>query len=280
MLYIVAMGLQCCVMSLPQEQFRVSIEAFDGPLDLLLYLVRRAEVDIHAIPIAQITDEYLDILREAASVDVEMAGEFLVMAATLIEIKSRSLVPPELIEEDDLQEAMDNPSADPKEDLIRQLLSFQRFRTASELLESRRLSCMNRFDATIGMLKLPEIEEEPSLDLDDVHLLDLSDAYEYIASSIDFTRLGEHHISFDDIPIEVYQEDLLNQLGRATNQKLALQKTFEGLTITERVSMFLATLELVRLRRISVQQDDHQGSIIIVLMEEELTGDEQIAEEN
>lgn len=280
MLCIVAMGLQCCVMSLPQEQFRISIEAFDGPLDLLLYLVRRAEVDIHAIPIAKITDEYLDILREAVSVDVEMAGEFLVMAATLIEIKSRSLVPPELIEEDDQQEAIDHPSSDPKEDLIRQLLAFQRFRTASELLESRRLSFMNRFDATIGMLKLPEIEEEPSLELDDVHLLDLSDAYEYIASSIDFTRLGEHHISFDDIPIEVCQEDLLEQLGRATNQKLTLQKTFEGLTITERVGMFLATLELVRLRRISVQQDDHQGSIIIVLIEQEPTGDEQIAEEN
>ena len=280
MLYIVAMGLQCCVMNLPQEQFRISIEAFDGPLDLLLYLVRRAEVDIHAIPIAQITDEYLDILREAASVDVEMAGEFLVMAATLIEIKSRSLVPQELIEEDDQQEAIDHPSSDPKEDLIRQLLAFQRFRTASELLEARRLSYMNRFDATIGMLKVPEIEEEPSLDLDDVHLLDLSDAYEYIASSIDFARLGEHHISFDDIPIEVCQEDLLDQLCHATSHKLTLQKAFEGITITERVGMFLAMLELVRLRRISVQQDDHQGSIIIVLIEQEPTGDELIAEEN
>jgi len=88
-------------MSLPQEQFRVTIDAFDGPLDLLLYLVQRAEVDVQDIPIATITDEYLEVLRLGIAVDVELAGEFLVMAATLIEIKSRSLVPEEDIAKDD-----------------------------------------------------------------------------------------------------------------------------------------------------------------------------------
>jgi len=267
-------------MNLPQEQFRISIDAFDGPLDLLLYLVRRTEVDIHDIPIAQITDEYLEILRDAVSVDVEMAGEFLVMAATLIEIKSRSLVPPELaIEDDEQQEGSEDPT-DPRRDLIRQLLAFQRFRTASEHLETMRLSCMNRFDVSIGIVKMPDIDEEPSLDLDDVHLLDLSDAYEFIASSIDFTRLGEHHIAFDDIPIELCQEDLLQQLRESSNKQITLQKTFQGLTITERVGMFLATLELVRMRRITVQQDDHQGHIMISLLDDEVTDDEQSVEEH
>ena len=145
MLCIVVRGLQCCVMNPSQEQFRISIEAFDGPLDLLLYLVRRAEVDIHDIPISQITDEYLEILRVAASVDVEMAGDFLVMAATLIEIKSRSLVPPELMTEDEQHQDVEEMPTDPKGDLIRQLLAYQRFRTASEQLESMRLSFTNRF---------------------------------------------------------------------------------------------------------------------------------------
>ena len=255
-------------MNLPQEQFRISIDAFDGPLDLLLYLVRRAEVDIHDIPIAQITDEYLEILREAASVDVEMAGEFLVMAATLIEIKSRSLVPPEIAAEDDEREIDTDDPIDPRGNLIRQLLAFQRFRTASEHLESMRLSFMNSFMVSVGIQKVPEMDEEPSLDLDDVHLLDLSDAYEFIASSIDFARLGEHHIAFDDIPIEICQEDLLQQLSQTNEKKLTLQTAFQGLSLTERVGMFLATLELVRIRRITVQQDDHQGHIMIALLED------------
>ena len=152
-------------MALPQEQFRISIEAFDGPLDLLLYLVRRAEVDIHDIPISRITEEYLEVLRQGASIDVEMAGEFLVMAATLIEIKSRSLVPPEHVQEDDDSHGDENANEDPREDLIRQLLSYQRFRTASELLETRRNVFALRNEVNIGIPKQTVKDDEPSLEL-------------------------------------------------------------------------------------------------------------------
>jgi segregation and condensation protein A len=261
-------------MNLPQEQFRITIDAFDGPLDLLLYLVSRAEVDIHDIPIAKITDEYLEVLRDGVSVDVEMAGEFLVMAATLIEMKSRSLVPPEQVSEDDAQYDSDDVDTDPRGDLIRQLLAFQRFRTASELLESMRISFSHRFEARIGISTLPDIDPEPSLELDDVHILDLSDAYEHIASSIDFSRLGEHHISYDDYPIELCQNDLIDRLTRNSNNKLSLQETFEGMSLHERVGMFLATLELVRLRRVTVQQDDEEGVIMIALLDSDAIDDE------
>jgi len=257
-----------------QEEFRISIDAFDGPLDLLLYLVRRAEVDIHDIPIAQITDDYLEVLRQAAAVDVEMAGEFLVMAATLIEIKSRSLVPPDAVQNDEQDAESEEATGDPREDLIRQLLAFQRFRTASGLLEERRISFMHRFDASVAILKQQEAETEPSLDLEDVHILDISESYEYIASSIDFTRLGEHHIAFDDVPIEVCQEDLLNQLHASNQHTLTLQHAFEGLAISERVGMFLAALELVRMRRVTVEQEGVDGSITIRLLDEDSTSDE------
>jgi len=274
MMRIVATPLQFRLMHMPQVQFRISLEAFDGPLDLLLYLVRRAEVDIHDIPIAQIADDYLEILRQSSSVDVEMAGEFLVMAATLIEIKSRSLVPPEQIEEGDLQDEREEAPKDPKGDLIRQLLSFQRFRTASEQLEAKRLSFGLRFEAGIGILDVKDEEEEPSLELDDVHILDLSDAYEHIASAIDFTKIGEHHVAFDDVPIELCQEDLLDRLARNAKKQITLQATFEGLALPERVGMFLATLELVRLRQVTVHQDDTLGSILVSLIEEDITDDE------
>jgi segregation and condensation protein A len=260
-------------MSLPQEQFRIAIDAFDGPLDLLLYLVRRAEVDIHAIPIAQITDDYLDVLRQGTSVDVEMAGEFLVMAATLIEIKSRSLVPPEQVLEDD--EALgEGEGEDPRGDLIRQLLSYQRIRTASELLEKRRNIFALRFEAHIGIAKEQVEDVEPSLELDDVHILDLSDAYEHIASSIDFTQLDGHHVAFDDIPIELCQEELLERLENAQGNHVSLQQTFSGLALAERVGMFLATLELVRLRRVTVLQDDDGAGDIRITLCVDITSDE------
>jgi segregation and condensation protein A len=264
-------------MSLPQEQFRITIDAFDGPLDLLLYLVRRAEVDIHDIPIAEIADDYLEVLRIGSSVDVEMAGEFLVMAATLIEIKSRSLVPPEQVAEDDEALESQDSTEDPRGDLIRQLLAFQRFRTASEHLETRRQSFALRSAVTVGISTLPEVEQEPILELDDVHILDLSDAYEHIASAIDFTKLGEHHVAIDDIPIELCQEDLIDRLSRNSEKQLTLQDTFDGLTFPERVGMFLATLELVRLRRVTVLQEEFSGSIVLSLLEDAVMDDESNA---
>jgi segregation and condensation protein A len=263
----------------PQEQFRISIDAFDGPLDLLLYLVRRAEVDIHDIPIAQIADEYLEVLRQGTTVDVEMAGEFLVMAATLIEIKSRSLVPPEQVAKDD-EEHGDYESKDPRGDLIRQLLSYQRFRSAAELLDGNRNVFALRYDVNVGFLKQIVEETEPSLELDDVHILDLSDSYEHIASAIDFTRLDGHHIAFDDIPIEICQEELLAKLERSEGRNLVLQTFFQGVGLAERVGMFLATLELVRMRSVTIKQDVGDGDILISLCDEVNSSDEQIAQEH
>ncbi|MDP7006479.1 MAG: segregation/condensation protein A [Phycisphaerales bacterium] len=256
-------------MIIPQEQFRITLDSFDGPLDLLLYLVRRAEVDIQDIPIAQITNDYLAVLKGVESVDIEIAGEFLVMAANLIEIKSRSLVPAEQQAEDDAKMESEEDVVDSKGELIRQLLAFQRFRTCSEILEEKRLSFNQKYDVRIGYSKVIDKPEEPSLELEDVHILDLSDSYEHIASSIDFSSMGEHRVSFDDIPIELCQEDLLDRLSRSDQNNISLQSTFDGLSLPERVGMFLATLELVRLRRVSVHQDDFDGQIVIELIDAE-----------
>ena len=249
-------------MILHQEQFRVSLEAFDGPLDLLLFLVRRTEVDIQDIEIAKVADEYLAVLHHATTVDIDMAGEFLVMAATLIEIKSRSLVPADQQFEDDEAESRSENKIDPREDLIRQLLAFQRIRTAGEELEAKKMRFALRYKARVQVRAL-EVEEEPSLELEDVHILDLADAYEHIASAIDFARLGEHRIEIDDTPIELCQEDLLDRLSRSNVGSISLSSTFDGLKATERVGMFLATLELVRVGKVTVMQDLQWGEITI-----------------
>ncbi|MBC8202427.1 MAG: segregation/condensation protein A [Planctomycetes bacterium] len=249
-------------MILPQEQFRVSLEAFDGPLDLLLYLVRRTEVDIQDIEIAKVTDEYLAVLHHATTIDIDMAGEFLVMAATLIEIKSRALVPADQRNEEESDESTSESKLDPREDLIRQLLAFQRIRTASEELEKKKSLFALRYRTRV-QIKEVEVEEEQSLELDDVHVLDLADAYEHIASAIDFARLGEHRIEIDDTPIELCQEDLLDRLSRSIDGTITLHSTFDGLKTVERVGMFLATLELVRTGKVTVAQESQWGEITI-----------------
>lgn len=242
-----------------QDDFRIHLEAFEGPLDLLLFLIRRAEVDIVDIAVARIADEYLNILRQASAVDVEAAGEFLVMAATLVEIKSRTLMPPEAQCEDG-----DDEDADPRAGLIQQLLDYQRIRIAAEALVRSRDEAARRIEIRI---RAPREASEPlELDLEDVHAMDLAEAWERIASCIDFARLGEHVVDLDDTPVALYQADLIDRLERRGGAPLQLHALFAGCDAPQRIGLFLASLELVRTGRLEVEQDG-DGPITLMLCE-------------
>jgi segregation and condensation protein A len=261
-----------------QEDYQVTIDSFCGPLDLLLYLIRRAEVDIQEVPIASITDQYLGFLKRLDDIDVDGAGEFLVMAATLIEIKSRSLMPVDTAPaegDDGADKSRTLDLNDPRQELIQQLLAYQRYRVAAEMLDDRRLTFGRRVSVRPASQKPDSEAAEPvMLELDDVHRLDLSEAYEAIMASIDFTRLGDHTVELDDTPLALYQEDLLDQLGRAPEQQLSLQDAFTGQARPQRIGLFLATLELVRMRRITVIQQDLDADIVVTLVNEDEIPDE------
>lgn len=248
------------------EGYRVSLEVFEGPLDLLLFLVRRAEVDLQDIPIAAITDQYLAVLHQAREVDIEQAGEFLVMAATLVEIKSRLLAPPTRDTHDDDPDVPE--TADPRDELIRQLLAYQRIRTAGDRLDDGRtrfghqLRCSGGFDGA----SLPTVEA--GLELDDVHVMDLAEAYERIAATIDFSHLGDHVVELDDTPIALYEQDLVDRLERRDGRPLTLQEAFAGQRTPQRVGLFLAVLELVRKFMVTFEQDE-TGPITLVLRDAE-----------
>lgn len=268
-----------------QEDYQITIEAFRGPLDLLLYLIRRAEVDIHDIPIAQITDQYLAFLKQLDDIDIDVAGEFLVMAATLIEIKSRTLAPPSKeggAEGGGAEIASGiggTEPSDPRYELVQQLLAYQKYRIASDELEARRIAFLNRWarrparfelaDATRQATGDEQGECEPiELELEDAHVFDLSEAYERIMESIDFGRLGDHKVEIDDTPIALHQEDLLDRLTRSEARRLTLQDAFQGATTGQRIGLFMATLELVRLRRVTVVQPEIDSAIELVLNED------------
>lgn len=261
-----------------QEDYQVALDSFRGPLDLLLYLIRRAEVDVHDIPIAQITDQYLVFLRQLNIIDIDVAGEFLVMAATLVEVKSRTLMPPagrgggdEASGDGSIMSDGGMDAADPRYELVQQLLAYQKYRIASDELETRRQAFMNRFarrparhDIDLAMQEAPPVE----IELEDAHVLDLSEAYERIMASIDFAKFGDHKVEIDDTPIALHQEDLMDRLTRSTERKLTLQEAFEGANTGSRIGLFLATLELVRLRRVTVVQELIENPIVLVLNED------------
>lgn len=245
-----------------QDDYTVRLSSFEGPLDLLLYLIRRAEVDIHDIPIVQITTQYLDAIGGIDGdddLDIDAAGEFLVMAATLVELKSRTLAPkPQSEDEGGAAEGPEEVD-DPRHDLVRQLLAYQRFRSAAGTLEDRRSEFASRWPVRIrvGESEEDDVDDGPTpLELDDVHAGDLFEAFERIMSAIDPARLGEHAVEYDDTPIGLHQEDLLDRLQRRDDGRLSLQDVFVGRSRGAMIGLFLAVLELARQRRIGFQQDD------------------------
>lgn len=246
------------------QDYHVQLEAFRGPLDLLLHLIRRAEVDVTDIPIHEITEQYFEFLKQIDRIDIDLAGEFLVMAATLIEIKSRTLTPAPAAGAESTT-ALD--AADPRYELVQQLLAYQKYRFAADALEERRVSFLRRSPVRVGARDAaPETDPDAEfLELDDATTIDLFNAYERIIAAIDLSRLGDHRVEYDDTPIALHQEDLIDRLGRADGQRLTLQDVFEGRGHGEQVGLFLATLELARQRRVVVHQDDLFSPIRIEL---------------
>jgi len=240
--------------------YKVDLDAFSGPLDLLLYLIRQNEVEITDIPIAEITDQYLAHVEALQTINVNLAGEFLLMAATLMEIKSRLILP----RHDDGEE---EDEEDPRGDLIRQLLEYKRFKDAARTLGDRGDQQALKFGrGTAAALGLPEREPEDDLPmfLGDVTAWDLVAAFQTILKQTSLP--ASHRVVLDKKPIVAYCNELLGILGdrkTATFQEL-FPKTASRTTL---VSYFFALLELMRRRRLRAEQDSPHADIRIVLLD-------------
>lgn len=252
-----------------QDDYRVRLASFEGPLDLLLFLVRRHEVDVNDIPIHTLTEQYLAFLRQIDDIDVDLASEFLVMAATLIEIKSRSLAPKHGGASDEGSAAGEDPRDphDPRAELVRQLIEYQKYRGAAEDLDRFRRDHRARAEAAGAALPGLAPDEDPPIDVEDAHVLDLLKAYERIVSAVDFSRLGEHRIEYDDTPISLYEADLVDQLDRIPEKRTTLLDLFRGRRRSEMIGLFLALLELVRNQRVRVEQSRPNDPLHLALAE-------------
>lgn len=242
-----------------QQDYTLDLEQFHGPLDLLLQLIVRSELEITEISIAGVADSYLAHINDLSHVDVDVAGEFLVIAATLVEIKSRRLAPPEAGDARASERLAPAGPVDAATELVQQLLAYKSYREAGDLLDQRRDEWLRRYPlgkAAIDRQALHDAAESDGRDLEDLGLYDLVEAFRKIAETVVFDRVGDHEVADEDTPIELHQADLVDQLERRASAggagPLSLREVFTGRKKTEAVGLFIALLELVRQRRIRV----------------------------
>jgi len=231
------------------SDYLVDIDTFRGPLDLLLYLVKRDEVDIRDIPIARVTEQFQEYLDALQLIDVEGAGDFLVMAATLLEIKSKMLLP--------RPEESAEPEDDPRRELVKQLVQYKKFKDAAALLEARAEEQSHR---------LPRQPVPPPANaappLKPVELWDLVSAFGRLMRET--LALQPQTIAVDQTPLHVHMETILRRLHEA--KRLPFSALFTPPHTRGRlVGLFLAILELTKTRRVIPEQSDTFGDIWVSL---------------
>lgn len=240
--------------------YQVALDAFHGPLDLLLYLVKRNEVDVLDIPIAPIAEQFHQYLMLMQSLDVEVAGDFLVMAATLMEIKSKQLLPRQ-----EEEKADDEP--DPRRELVKQLIEYRKFKDAAASLEDR---------AEDQQARLPrEAPDEAgpadgTIPIRRVELWDLVSAFGRLMRET--LALQTRSIIVDETPMHIYQAQIRRRLeeeGRLSFIELFTPPFYRARLI----GLFLAILELIKGRELLLDQPEPFGEIWLSLHEENSTTD-------
>ena len=231
--------------------YKVKLDVFEGPLDLLLYLIKKSELDIYDIPISEITEQYLEYLELMRMLDLNIAGEFLVMAATLIHIKSKMLLPPEE------KEILPEEEEDPREELIRRLLEYKRFKEVAGVLQDMEGQRKKMFTRSAG----GDIELGPQDKFFEASLFDLISAFTRVLKDVPKEVFQE--IIKDEFTVEQKVHDLLHML--VEKPSLYLTEIFKkAKNKLEIIATFLAVLELIRLKEIVVVQNKSFDDIEVI----------------
>ena len=236
------------------EIYSVHLDAFDGPLDLLLHLIKKNEVDVCDIPIAVITRQYLDYIKLMKELNLEVAGDFLLMASTLLHIKSRMLLP------QDVQEEGEEEDTDPRAELVRRLLEYQQYKDAGQLIGARALLGREVFARTAvePELHAAQLEEGPL----ELELFDLVDAFRALLARIPME-------SFHDVSAaETFSiADCINEILSLLQDRNTVnfdELVQDDFTRERVIVTFLSLLELCKLKLIRIYQNQDQGRIWFV----------------
>lgn len=240
------------------EEMNVKLAIFEGPLDLLLHLLNELELDIYEIPIAEITEQYLTYLHAMKHLELEVAGEYVVMAATLMAMKSRMLLPTEEYDEEEFFDAFEE---DPREQLIAQLVEYKKYKQAAQTLSDLALARGEYFHTE--PLDLEGYQEEtPELVANQVNTIDLFLAFHQLLEKKKKRQKIEASIAKDETTVDEKMDWIKTQL-----QSHAYGQSLESFLVTgtkeELVTTFMALLELMKYQQIKVQQTAHYDEIKI-----------------
>lgn len=235
------------------DDYKVKLEVFEGPLDLLLFLIKRDEIDIYDISLERITRQYLEYLQAFRELNIEVAGEFLVMAANLVYMKSRSLLPVDQRPPD--EEAEED---DPRWELIRQLIEYKKFKEVAADLHAREIEQQQRFARTANYT--PELALAP-FRLGEVGIFQLINAFQNVIKRVE-ARQDLQEMFEDQFTVSDKIEVILRRIE--SGEQLRFSQLFDGIVSrVEIVVTFLALLELIRLKQVRAMQADPLGEIEI-----------------
>jgi len=245
---------------IPDSDYRIKLPVFEGPLDLLLFLIRKNEIDIYDIPIVTVTHQYIETLKSMQQLDLEIAGDFFVMAATLMEIKSRMLLPKG-------QQAIDpnaeeDDAMDPRWELVHQLLQYKKFKEAARELDDLATFQRDMLARYVSTLAVTE-SDRPLRSGDRIEL--------WNAFNLVLRRLAEKlvvgEIKDEQITVADQMETLLKRLQ--AEKTFVFSSLFTGkISLRVLVATFIAVLELARLQKLRVRQNDAFTDIVCVAVEE------------
>lgn len=235
--------------------FRAQLDAFHGPMDLLLYLVRKDELEIAELPLALLTEQFLAYVELLEQLDVDDVGEFLDIASSLIELKSRRVLPQA---EETTQEPLE-----PQADLVERLLEYKQYRDAATQLEEQGTAWQLRRSRSVGAPPQPTVDptEQP---LEGIELWDLVSAFARIMRERLTSEAGQAEILYDDTPVHVHMQRVYDQ-AKASDQPITIAALFpeEQVHKSTWIGVFLSVLELVRYRHLLAEQRKRYGEVYL-----------------
>ncbi|AND41298.1 MULTISPECIES: segregation/condensation protein A [Cytobacillus] len=247
------------------DHYNVKIDAFEGPLDLLLHLINRLEIDIYDIPVSEITEQYLIYIHTMKELQLDVASEYLVMAATLLAIKSKMLLPKH--EEEELEDEFGmEMEEDPRDELVERLIEYRKYKEAAEELKEReqdRSLMYTKPPADLSEYVNDSQQEKADLN---VSLYDMLGALQKLLRRKKLQRPLSAKVARQEIPIEKRMSEIVDQLRNFKGRK----KFTDLFPISDRehiVVTFLAVLELIKRKEIQVEQDRNFSDIFVASME-------------
>ena len=247
-----------------QKTYQIRLQVFEGPLDLLLHLIERAEIDIYNIPIVEITDQYLAYLEKMQFFNLQEAADFLLMAATLMQIKARMLLPRPVLEDTEPEEGEEE--LDPRQELVERLLEYKKVKAIASELQSKEAEALKFFPRAGGFFADREIAAASSDPVGEVTLWDLVQAFSALLESL-VPRLELEGMPREEYSIPDRMESILTRL--ASEPRICFRALLAGQATRQAiVATFLALLELIRMRKVGVYQDQVFGEIVIQRWEE------------